>query len=167
LRANDHGGTTVRYERIETGLSWQDYIILRMFRRWAAARDAEIRPLQSLIRLAGEMRLPFEIAVSLDSVFQLTEHCLGRRLEAECCCSRAMAADESAILALIAAVPPHSADPQSPAAIPHGLPGVLRWAICSARLTMGQPAQPPARASAKCPFRENRRDAPAGLRKVS
>lgn len=138
--------------KIEPDLAWRDFVVLRMLRRWVAAKAAQRRPLPSLMSLATELHQPFEIAVALDSLFQLTEGCLDRELRAECCCCRELVADERAVLALIATAPPPFAGQASPA-IPHGLPGVLCWAVATVRAALGHTPTDSARyASARCPF---------------
>ena len=138
--------------RIETDLAWCDFVVLRMLRRWVAARTAQVPPLPSLVGLAAELDLSFEAAVGLDSLFTLTENCLGRALQAECCCCRELVADERAILALMATAPP-PLGARTSALIPHGLPGVLCWAVATVRSALGYVADSPARyASPSCPF---------------
>lgn len=145
--------------RIEPSLAWHGFIVLRMFRRWTAARDSQLPPLPTLVELAAELEQPFHVAVALDSVFHLTEACLGRQLVAECCCSRELAADERAILRLlaVAALP---ASPKAPPSIPHGLPGTLCWAVAAARAGLGTITDSVTVPSARdrCPFSQERID---------
>ena len=104
-----------------------------------AARTEQEAPFPALVALAHELGCPAEAAVALGSLFQLTEGCLGRPLEAECCCSRVIGEDERAVLLMIAAAPA----PGLPAAtsdIPHGLPGALAWAASSVRQMLGRGA---------------------------
>lgn len=122
--------------RIESDLPWTDFLVLRLLRRWAASRSLGEQSLPNLVELALELGEGAETAVSLHSLFQLTEGCLGRPLKAECCCSRSLAADERAMLALIGAAPATGPFAGS-AQIPHGLPGALCWAVASARLALG------------------------------
>jgi hypothetical protein len=76
---------------------------------------------------------------------------LGRPLEAECCCSRALSRDEKAILTLIAAAPgaPH---PLGTAAVPHGLPGAPHWAVLSVRAAIGMSSIAEPVTAERCPF---------------
>lgn len=144
----------MQFGRIESSLAWHEFIVLRMFRRWVAARDAELQPLPNLVEFARQIEQPFEVAVALDSVFQLTESCLGRPLVAECCCSREIVADERAILMLIASAPSGVSAGQSSRTIPHGLPGALCWAVHIFRDFVGLSAQFGPRALI-CPFEGN------------
>lgn len=140
------------FGRIESDLAWCDFVVLRMLRRWVAARTAQIRPLPSLVALAHELDLSFEVAVGLDSLFQLTEDCLGRELRAECCCCPELLPDERAILALMTTAPAPLGVRTSPV-IPHGLPGALCWAVATVRSALGYVLDSPARhTSAECPF---------------
>lgn len=117
--------------RIEGDLVWADFVILRLLRRWAAARTMGDNALPNLVEMAVELGESAEAAISLHSVFQLTESCLGRSLRAECCCSRSIAPDERAILSLMAIAPPQG-PPFASSEVPHGLPGALWWALRSA-----------------------------------
>ena len=105
-------------------------------------------PFSSLGRRIG---IAPEAAIALASMFQLVEACLGRSLEAECCCSPALSRDERAILTMLAAPQPPGPH-QSYAPIPHGLPAALHWAIASVRALLGEACGIPARRSGKCPF---------------
>ena len=136
---------------IEPRLAWSEYVVVRLLRRWTAVRATGGRALPNLVALANELGEGPEAAVALHSLFQITESCLGRPLEAECCCSRDLSSDEGAILKLIASAPlqsPLSASRE----IPHGLPGVLCWAAKAAALAIGVEAQPFQAAPARCPF---------------
>ena len=141
----------MEFGRIESGLAWGDFVVLRLLRRWVASRTLAEKALPSLIELAGELGEPPEAAISLHSLFQLTEGCLGRPLRAECCCSRSLAPDERAILALLAAAPSAGTATGSPD-IPHGLTGALCWAVNSARIALGIPSLPPRTVLNSCPF---------------
>jgi hypothetical protein len=141
----------VEFGRIELGLAWTDYIVLRLLRRWVASRAMAEKALPSLIELAAELGEAPEAAISLHSVFQLTEGCLGRPLRSECCCSPSLAPDECAILTLLATVPPPGSGTGS-TDIPHGLSGALGWAVVSARIALGIPPRPASAAFSRCPF---------------
>jgi hypothetical protein len=146
----------VEFGRIEFGLAWSDYVVLRLLRRWVASRTMAEKALPSLIELAGELGEQPEAAISLHSVFQLTESCLGRPLDGECCCSRSLAPDERAILALVAAAPPTGTAAAS-SDVPHGLTGALAWAVMSARIALGiADDRPPDIAYSRCPFEHDR-----------
>ena len=120
------------FRKIESDFAWRDYVVLRMLRRWVASRSAHLRPLPGLIDLCEELGQPLDLAIALDSLFQLTESSLNRELRAECCCCPDILPDEMAVLALVAAAPDPLSGPAS-AAIPHGLPGVLCWAAATVR----------------------------------
>ena len=141
----------MEFGRIELGLAWSDYVVLRLLRRWVASRAMAESALPSLIDLAAELGEEPEVAICLHSVFQLTEGCLGRPLRGECCCSRAMTADERAILALLAAAPSAGPATGSPD-MPHGLTAALAWAVTSARLSLGIADRPADIAFSRCPF---------------
>jgi hypothetical protein len=138
--------------RVESGLDWNALVTVRLLRRWAAARAELVNPLPSLVELARQIDCPPEAAIALGSLFQLTESCLGRPLEAECCCSRALSEDERAVLLMIAA----AAAPGQPFAapeIPHGLPGALAWAASSVRRLLGPGLSAPLPLrTGRCPF---------------
>jgi hypothetical protein len=137
--------------RIEPDLPWTEFVVVRMLRRWAASRQLEANALPEMIALSRELGQPAQVAIALHSMFQLTEASLGRPLEAECCCSRALSRDEKAILTLIAAAP-DAPPPLATAAVPHGLPGALHWAVLSVRAAMGITSPPEPVAAARCPF---------------
>lgn len=140
-------------ERIEA-LGWSGLVIVRLLRRWVAARHAGLDAMPSLVGLATELGRSPQLAIALHSLFQLTESCLGRPLEAECCCSHSLGSDESAVLLMIAAAPA----PGTPIAsqdIPHGLPGALSWAAASVRCSLGTMQQIEShRTPTRCPFRK-------------
>lgn len=123
-------------EKIERPLEWSDLIVVRMLRRWVAARESEQKQLPSLVGLAAELRQSPQVAVALDSLLQLTEDWLGRPLRVECCCSQHLGPDERAILLMIAAAPALG-QPLAPPGLPHGLPGALSWAATSLKLAIG------------------------------
>lgn len=141
----------MRMERIEPELAWSDFIIVRLLRRWVAVRSLGEKALPSLVQLAADIGEEPQVAVSLHSVFQLTEACLGRGLEAECCCGKTMSADEKAVITLIAAAASRDVRGGA-AAIPHGLPGALAWAAVAAGMLLGDNLPVPAIARGKCPF---------------
>jgi hypothetical protein len=119
-------------ERIEPRRVWTEHVIVRLLRRWTAAREAGRNSTASLVELAAELAEPAMVAVALDSLFQLTESCLGRPLRAESCCSRTLGADERAVLLMITTADAPGA-PYAAPEIPHGLPGALSWAVTSLR----------------------------------
>lgn len=117
---------------IEPSLPGGSYRIVRLLRRWSAASAAVGARLPPLVRLGARLGVTPEAAVAVGSLFELTEACLTRPLRAECCCSPRLSPDERAVLMMLAAATPahpHLAN----AAIPHGLPGALIWAVRSVR----------------------------------
>ena len=139
---------------IEPRLAWSEYVVVRLLRRWAALRATGGNALPSLVGLARELGEPAEVAIALHSLFQLTEACLARALEAECCCSRELSGDEAAILKLIAAGPLQFL-PAASREIPHGLPGALTWAAKAAAIALGIEARPMEGPATRCPFRQS------------
>jgi len=93
-----------------------DYLVVRLLRRWAVEREHGGDQLPSLVKLGRRLGIDAQAAVAVASMFQLAEHCLGRPLQAECCCSPRLSRDEQAMLLLL-----HQ--PVAAASIPHGLPG--------------------------------------------
>lgn len=133
---------------------WKEHILVRLMRRWAAARDLGENSTVSVVILANHLGELAMVAVALDSMLQLTESCLGRRLETECCCSQAVSGDERAVLVMI-----RSHAGPSLVNIPHGLPGALAWAATSLGRLLGTrlPAAEPA-SSRQCPFKSEAYD---------
>jgi len=134
---------------IEVGSHWRDFIVVRLLRRWCAEAATGNNQLPSLVGLAGELGVQAQTAVAVASLFQLTEACLGRPLEAECCCSPLLSRDEQAVLMLLDAAP--SLGPgKASRSIPHGLPAALLWAAASVRqLLPGTDKWP---VESHCPF---------------
>jgi len=141
----------MRMERIEPQRSWSEAMIVRLFRRWVAARQEGVGTAASLVALAGELNVPPLAAVALDSLLALTESCLGRRLEAECCCSKVLAPDERAVLLLLGAAGQARHPVFASPAVPHGLPGAVAWAAASLVRLLDHEV-PPAPAPSRCPF---------------
>ena len=127
-----------------------DYRVVRMLRRWAAEREAGGMQLPSLVQFGQSLGLDPQAAIALASMFQLTEHCLGRPLEPECCCSQRLTRDERAVLLMIATAA--SRPPLALASMPHGLPGALSWAVESVRRFLCIREIVPRAAPARCPF---------------
>lgn len=145
----------MRLERIEARRSWIEAVIVRLFRRWVAARAEGRNTMVSLSVLGAELNAPLMLPVALDSLFQLTESCLGRALQAECCCSTECSPDERAILLLIA-LAPGAGTTASSAAVRHGLPGALVWAATSVRTIIADELGPTdlSENCPVCPFRQ-------------
>lgn len=138
--------------RIEPELNWSAFVTIRLLRRWVATRDRDEAPLPNLVELGTNLGVSVGAAVALGSLFQLTEGCLGRKLQAECCCSEVISSDERAVLLMLAIAPaPGSRGASSQ--IPHGLPGALAWAITSVRRLLGdREYRLLAGTPARCPF---------------
>lgn len=120
----------------QADFSWSEAIVVRLLRRWVAARECDEPPLSSLVELSTTLGLSTEATVALDSFFQLIEGALERPLYTECCCSQEMSPDERAILLALVAAPELGA-PLTSAAIPHGFGGPLAWAAARVRGLLG------------------------------
>jgi hypothetical protein len=106
--------------------------------------------LPSLVRLGGELGVEPQVAIAIASLFELTEHCLGRALRAECCCSPCLGGDERAVLLMVEAAAERP--PRSPHAIAHGLPAALHWAIESVGRLLDVADRPGPPLIDQCPF---------------
>lgn len=126
----------------QANAEFREAVVVRLLRRWVAARECEGIPLQSIIELSASLGVSAEAAVALDSFFQVTEGVLERRLETECCCSRDLSSDERAVLLSLAAAPEFGA-PVTSAAMPYGLCAPLAWAAASARRLLGHDQSTP------------------------
>jgi len=135
---------------IEAASHWRDFIVVRLLRRWCAEAATGNNQLPSLVGLAAELGVQAQTTVALASLFQLTEGCLARRLEAECCCSRILSRDERAVLLLLDVAPSMRVG-EGWQFIPHGLPGALLWAAASVRRLLPGGNLRPAKIS-RCPF---------------
>lgn len=139
---------------LEPALSWSEYILVRLLRRWVASREAAEDQLLYLVELSTELGQRSELGVSLHSLFQLAEARLGRPLEAECCCGRDLSSDERAIITLIGLDAPTQL-PGSSEAVPHGLPGALLWAATTVKLILGTPVRRVSQQEHQgCPFKQ-------------
>jgi hypothetical protein len=135
---------------VEAASHWRDFIVVRLLRRWYAEGATGNNKLHSLVSLACELGVQAQAAVAVASLLQLTEACLGRPLEAECCCSPKLSRDERAVLILLDNAP--SLGPgKASHAIPHGLPAALLWAAASVRQLLPGRNGPPT-AMSRCPF---------------
>ena len=138
--------------RIDPHLAWSDFVVVRLLRHWVSARVMQENAMPGLIALVREFGEDEQVAIALQSVFHLTEQCLGRPLEGECCCSRSMSADERAILTLIRAAPRRGL-PHAPRHLPHGLPGALCWAVAATRFALRAPVLSGTDPTFGCPFK--------------
>lgn len=131
----------MKLERVQVDKAWAGALIIRLLRRWVAARVEGLNQIVTLMELGAELNAPLMLPIALDSLFHLTEQCLGRPLEAECCCSLDYSADEHAILLLIWVVA-DTTRASSSSAIPHRLKGSLVWAAKSVRVIVGLRGSP-------------------------
>lgn len=111
-------------------------VFVRLFRLWAAAREAGENPVPHMQEVAALIGPVPELAVACASLFELTEGQLGRRLVPECCCSAALSRDEQALLGVLRHAP-DVGQPLTSAAVPHGLPGAICWAAFAIRRSLG------------------------------
>ena len=102
-------------------------VFVRLLRKWSAARASGENPLPHMLALTAPFGPSPDLTVACASLFDLVEAYLGRLLVPECCCSHALSRDEDALLGLLRYAP-EAGLPLSSAAIPHGLPGAIRWA---------------------------------------
>jgi hypothetical protein len=133
-------------------------VFVRLFRLWAAAREAEENPLPPMQEVVASIGPAPDLAIACASLFELVEGQLDRRLVPECCCSPALSRDEQALLGVLRHAP-DAGQPLSSSAVPHGLPGAICWAAFAVRRAFGasltgEPMAPSARepAPAVCPF---------------
>lgn len=132
-------------------------VVIRLFRAWSAQVEAGLAPMERLQAIIASLGLPDETAIACASLFELVEGHLGRRLVRESCCSRRLSPDESALLGVLRVAPSLSAVAGT-AAVPHGLPGAIVWAVIAVRqaLAMTEPDDGPDDASQgpfpACPF---------------
>lgn len=125
----------MKSERVQVNRAWVGAVIIRLLRRWVVARSEGLNQIVNLMEFGAELNTPLMLPVALDSLFHLIEQCLGRPLEAECCCSLDYSADERAILLLIWVV----ADTKlafSTSGV-SALPGPIVWAAKSVRAIVG------------------------------
>ena len=132
-------------------LTTSERIVIRALRRWCACQIAEEPALPSLVALCSELNVGASAALALGSLFELTEACLGRPLEGECCCSPMLTPDEQAVLLLLANAV-RRRPTEAAAAVPHGLPGVLTWAALAAKRELGGTISMPKPVPTACPF---------------
>lgn len=130
-----------------------DRTAVRLLRLYATCRGNDEQVLPSMIALGARLWVPAPAVVALASVFQITEACLGRTLVTARSCSRELGSDEEALLLLLRHAP-HVGTVHTSRAVPHGLPGVLLWAVESARRLCGEPdgEDPTSRSGGTCPF---------------
>lgn len=129
-------------------------VVIRLFRAWSAQIEAGHAPMARLQEIVAPLGLPDETVIACASFFELVESHLGRRLAREACCSRRLSPDESALLGVLR-VAPSLAGIAASAAVPHGLPGAIVWAVVSVRRALGM-AEPEEGALPRpqrvCPF---------------
>lgn len=111
-------------------------VVIRLFRAWSAQVEAGHPPMRRLQEIVAPLGLPDETAIACASLFELIEGHLERRLVREACCSRRLSPDESALLGVLRVGPSLSAVAGT-AAVPHGLPGAIIWAVIAVRQALG------------------------------
>lgn len=141
----------MRMERIPPRFSRSQFVIVRLFRRWCAARQLEGNGAATMVTLAKELGEEPMLALALHSLLQLTEFHLGRSLKPEPACGQSLSSDEEALLLMIAAAPAPG-EPLATCDIPHGLPGALSWAATSLKSLAGAAWDDAHRPVARCPF---------------
>lgn len=144
--------------------SYQQAIFVKMFRRWASAREAGIDRRAAMAEAYRGPGTAMMAAVAADSLFELVEAHLGRPLAGECCCNPALAPDEAALLGLLHYAASAEGVTTGPA-IPHGLSGAICWAAKAVRREFGFPraSRRPAleiEPAVCCPFRRESHMAP-------
>jgi hypothetical protein len=133
-----------------------EFVIVRLLRSWTASRVAGEPALPNVVACAAELRIAAEAAISLASVFQLAETSLKRSLATSDLRKAPLSCDERAMLALIGDDRNAGPDTTVPST-PDGLPGVLVWAVRTARITLNNaglviPIAGSAMLSRGCPF---------------
>jgi len=112
--------------------------LISLFRVWTRARDLLRNPLPDMsAALAGQNSSP-ELAPACHSLFELTEACIGRRLDPGNMIADDLSSDELALLALVEAAP-RAGTLLTEARVPHGLPGALQWAASAVLRAIGGP----------------------------
>jgi hypothetical protein len=112
--------------------------LISLFRVWTRARDMHRNPLPEMSAvLAGQDTSP-ELATACHSLFELTEACIGRRLDSGNMAADDLSSDELALLALVEAAP-KAGTLLTEARVPHGLPGALQWAASAVLRAIGGP----------------------------
>lgn len=138
-------------------------IVIRLFRAWSAQVEAGQAPMKRLQEIVAPLGLPDETAIACASLFELVEGHLGRRLVREACCSRRLSPDESALLGVLRVAPVLSTA-SGTAAVPHGLPGAIVWAVVAVRRALGMAGHEDGTGDApprECPFSPHARRAEA------
>ena len=145
----------MRHMPINDGLAWGEFLVVRMLRRWAACRIEGSDALPSLIDLGADLGAPPPLAMALQSLFHLTEACLGRDLNTACVCDTSLTRDELAVLQLVRVANPARLATR---AVPHGLPGVLAWTAATTRLMLQIDSVLSGSGSSACPFASARQE---------
>lgn len=119
-------------ERIVAPARDGDLTVVRLLRYYCAMRDrnGDGMNLSRLVAFGQSLTLLPVGSIALASVFQLAEAVLGRKLVAECCCSRCLSRDERAVIRLLSS--PMQASPL------RGLHGALMCAVLSVRQLCGE-----------------------------
>ncbi|GGO89703.1 hypothetical protein [Stakelama pacifica] len=128
-----------------------DDVVVEALRCYCANRRAHLAILPSMLAFAERRQFGAHAMIALTSVFELAEACLGRPLEAETDQDAPLSSDEQAMLMLLASVGDVGAYCGS-AALPHGLPGTLAWAVRTANRLCGRRCIDMALSPSACPF---------------
>ena len=115
--------------------TWSELVVVRLLRRWASVRGNADAVLPNMVALGSELGATPHAAVALASVFQITEALLGRPLAGGRSCDARLGRDERATLLLLKQ-PDDVGTVATTRAVPHGLPGVLVWAVRAARIAL-------------------------------
>lgn len=133
-------------------------LLVKLLRRWAAARAAHENPLFFMYQSIGSLAVVPHLIPACDSMFCLTEAQLGRALVPGKCCSRSLSHDERALMLILRHIS-GAGTIKTGRAIPHGLPGALIWATFAVRQALqetledsGTSAMPASKVPDQCPF---------------
>ncbi|MBW4329262.1 hypothetical protein KY084_00020 [Stakelama sp. CBK3Z-3] len=129
--------------------SAQDDIVVQALRCYCGNRNGPMLPVMTAF--ADAHHVGAHAVIALTSVFELAEACLGRPLVAEPETAKWLSDDEEAMLLLLASVGDVGSHCGS-AAVPHGLPGALAWAVRTANRLCGRQCTDVLRERASCPF---------------
>lgn len=117
---------------IEVESDWNSFVTASLLRRWAALRGSGEGPLPGLVELAAELGTTSFLALALGSVFQLTEACLGRRLNLMRCCAPDLGDDARSVVHMLEGARGECVS-LALAGAPRGLFNALASAVASAR----------------------------------
>lgn len=108
-------------------------LVIALLRCWEGQRLKGREPMPAMTQMVDGCGYDLTLVPICDSLFALTESCVGRPLRCGAVCAArelpfgAYSDDELGLLAMLSESASISGT-QAPPAIPHGLPGVLCWA---------------------------------------